>query len=383
MRVSVVVPCHNEAESLPILLPALEAAAGAIRGAHADVEPVEVVLVDDGSTDATLDVMRRAQAASAQGGSVAGDGPAGAAAHGATAHGATAPAHGAAVGAGTDAASVPTVPAASAGVAAAAAPAYPDLHVRWISLSRGFGKEGALYAGLDHATGDFVATMDADMQDPPALLPQMLDELLGDAELDSVATRRVTRAGEPPIRSAFARLFYRIMNHLSETEVVDGARDYRLMRRPMVDAVLDLGERNRFTKGIYGWVGFRTKWLAYENVERAAGETNWSFWKLAAYAVDGIVAFSTKPLALASAAGVVFCLLAFAALVFVVVRAALFGDPVAGWPSLVSLILLVSGIQLLCLGIFGQYLAKTYLETKGRPLYVVRRASDDQGPRVR
>lgn len=340
MRLSVVVPCHNEAESLPILLPALDNAAAEIRTAHEEFERIEVVLVDDGSKDATLSVMRTAEAAC------------------------------------TDAAGAE---ASGAGLL----PHLPNLRVRWLSLSRGFGKEGALYAGLDHATGDFVVTMDADMQDPPSLLPRMLGHLLDDPELDSIATRRVTRAGEPPIRSAFARLFYRIMNSLSEAEVVDGARDYRLMRREMVDAVLALGERNRFTKGIYGWVGFNTEWLPYENVERAAGETNWNFWKLTVYAIDGIVAFSTKPLALASAAGVLFCLLAFVALVFVIARATIFGDPVAGWPSLVSLILLVSGVQLLCLGIFGQYLAKTYLETKGRPLYVVRRSSDDEGPKAR
>ncbi len=243
--------------------------------------------------------------------------------------------------------------------------------VRYLLLSRNFGKEGALLAGLSAARGEWVCTMDADMQDPPSLIPQMYEDLLT-GEWDSVATRRATREGEPPVRSAFARLFYRVINRLSDAEVVDGARDFRLMSRPFVDAVLSVTERNRFTKGIYGWVGFRTKWVPYENVERAAGETKWSFWSLARYALDGIVAFSTAPLALASVLGLAFCLLALVMAFVVVVRAAVFGDPVSGWPSLMTVVLLIGGAQLLCLGVIGQYLARTYVEAKRRPCYIVR-----------
>lgn len=249
-----------------------------------------------------------------------------------------------------------------------------DFEVRWLSFSRNFGKEAALLAGLAHARGTLVATMDADPQDPPSLLPEMY-RIICQEGYDNVATRRTTREGEPPIRSAFARLFYRIINRISKTEIVDGARDFRLMKRAMVDAILALPEYNRFSKGIYGWVGFKTKWLPYVNVNRAAGETKWNFFSLLLYSIDGIVAFSTVPLSIASIAGALLCLVAFVALVFIIVRALLFGDPVDGWPSLASIIIFIGGIQLLCLGIMGQYLAKTYLETKRRPTYIVRESN--------
>ncbi len=255
-----------------------------------------------------------------------------------------------------------------------AASGVAGVETRYLSFSRNFGKEAALLAGLDVARGDFVATLDADMQDPPSLLPEMYG-LLRSSGADNVATRRVTRRGEPPIRSLFARMFYRIINRLSETEVVDGARDYRLMDRRMVDAIRSMRERSRFAKGIFGWVGFKTEWIEYENVERAAGETKWSFFSLFAYSVEGIVAFSTKPLHIASVGGMLFCLLAFVMLLVIIARTVAFGDPVAGWPSLACLILFVSGIQMLCMGVFGQYLAKTYVEAKGRPVYIVEEAS--------
>ncbi len=245
-----------------------------------------------------------------------------------------------------------------------------DERVHYISFSRNFGKEAAIYAGLENATGDLVAIMDADLQDPPSLLPRMYD-CIKEEKVDSVGSRRVTRAGEPVIRSFFARRFYSIMEKISHTEVVDGARDYQMMNRKVVDAILSMGEYNRFSKGIFGWVGFRKKWLEYENVERAAGETKWSFWSLFVYALDGIVAFSTAPLVLSSVMGVIFCLLAFAAIIFIIIRTLIFGDPTSGWPSMVCIIMLVSGVQLLCIGILGQYMAKTYLETKHRPLYLI------------
>ncbi len=245
-----------------------------------------------------------------------------------------------------------------------------DNRVHYISFSRNFGKESAMYAGLEKAKGDYVVLMDVDLQDPPSLLPDMLTAVLEEG-YDSVATRRVNRKGEPPIRSFFARMFYKLMRKISKTEMMDGARDYRLMTRQMVNAILELREYNRFTKGIFGWVGFHTKWLEYENVERAKGETKWNFWKLFVYSLDGITAFSTVPLMLASLVGVLFCLLAFAMIIFTIVRKLIFGDPVSGWPSLVCIIMLVSGVQCFCLGILGQYLAKMYMEVKKRPLYLV------------
>lgn len=248
-----------------------------------------------------------------------------------------------------------------------------DQRVRLVSFSRNFGKEAAIYAGFQKAKGDFVVMMDADLQDPPALLPEMYAYI--EQGYDSVATRRVTRKGEPPIRSFFARMFYRIMNKISKTEIVDGARDYRLMTRQVVDSILAMSEYNRFSKGIFGWVGYETKWLEYENIERKKGETKWSFWKLFLYSLDGILAFSTMPLAIASVMGVLFCFLAFLLIVITIVRKLAYGDPTSGWPSLVCIISLVSGVQLFCLGIVGQYLSKTYMEVKKRPIYLVKEES--------
>ena len=307
--ISIVVPCYNEQESLPIFLKELDGVVRIMTQQDPGIS-FEAVLIDDGSADKTLAVMK-----------------------------------------------------------AEAAAAHPYA-IRWHSFSRNFGKEAAMLAGLSAATGDYVAVMDADMQDPPSLLPKMY-EIVRTGEYDCAATRRVTREGEPPIRSFFARMFYRIINRMSKTEIVDGARDLRLMTRQMTDAVLSMREYNRFSKGIFGWVGFRTKWLEYVNVERVAGETKWSFWKLFLYSIDGIAAFSTAPLSLAALAGILFCAAAFVMLVFVFVRAAIWGDPVSGWPSMVCIILLASGIQLFCLGILGIYLAKMYLEVKQRPQYII------------
>lgn len=248
--------------------------------------------------------------------------------------------------------------------------AAKDERVRLVSFSRNFGKEAAIYAGLQKAKGDYAVMMDCDLQDPPALLPDMFQYI--DEGYDSVATRRVTRKGEPPIRSFFARMFYRLMNKISKTEIVDGARDYRLMTRQVVEAILAMTEYNRFTKGIFGWVGFETKWLEYENIERKKGETKWSFWKLFLYSIDGITAFSTIPLAIASIMGVLFCVFAFLLIIVTIVRKLVFGDPTSGWPSLVCIICLISGVQLFCLGIVGQYLSKTYMEVKKRPIYLVK-----------
>lgn len=246
-----------------------------------------------------------------------------------------------------------------------------DGRVHLVSFSRNFGKEAGIYAGLKKASGDYAVLMDADLQDPPALLPEML-HYLEEEGYDCVATRRVTRKGEPMIRSFFARRFYGLMKRISKTEIVDGARDYRLMKRQVVNAILSMTEYNRFTKGIFGWVGFRTKWLEYENIERKKGETKWSFWKLFLYSLDGILAFSTMPLAFVSVIGLVFCLLAFILILFTVIRTVIFGDPTSGWPSLVCIISLISGVQLLCLGIVGQYLSKMYMEVKNRPIYLVK-----------
>ena len=245
-----------------------------------------------------------------------------------------------------------------------------DERVHLISFSRNFGKEAGIYAGLQKAKGDFVVMMDVDLQDPPVLLPEMYGYL--EQGYDSVATRRVTRKGEPPIRSFFARMFYRIMNKISRTEIVDGARDYRLMTRQVVDAILSMSEYNRFSKGIFGWVGYETKWIEFENVERNKGETKWSFWKLFLYSLEGITAFSTAPLAVASIMGVLFCFLAFLLIIVTIIRKVAFGDPTSGWPSLVCIISLISGVQLFCLGIVGQYLSKTYMEVKRRPIYLVK-----------
>ena len=309
--ITVVVPCYNEEQALPYFIPEIQQVAKTLETQY-QVD-LEVLLVNDGSKDGTLSLMR----------TYAGQ--------------------------------------------------YQN--VRYLSFSRNFGKEAAIYAGLEHAKGDYVAIMDADMQDPQALLPQMY-EILRDEPYDSVATRRVDRAGEPPIRSFFARTFYKLINRISDADIVDGARDYRLMKRAMVDAILSMKEYNRFSKGIFGWVGFRTKWLPYENVQRVAGETKWSFWKLFLYSIEGIVAFSTAPLAMASVFGIITCLCAALALCFILVRTILFGDPVEGWPSMMCVMLFLGGIQLLSIGVIGQYLAKTYLETKHRPIYILQESSD-------
>ena len=246
-----------------------------------------------------------------------------------------------------------------------------DKRVRYVSFSRNFGKEAAMYAGLENARGDLVAILDADLQDPPCLLPEMYASIKNDG-YDSVATRRSTRKGEPKLRSFFARVFYKLMNRISKTELVEGARDFRLMTRQMVDSVLSVCEYNRFTKGIFTWVGYKTRWIEYENVERIAGETKWSFWKLFKYSLECIMAFSTVPLALSSFFGILFSLIAVIGIVFVIVRQAVWGGSAYGWASTVCIILFVAGIQLFCIGILGQYLAKTYLETKKRPIYIAK-----------
>lgn len=250
-----------------------------------------------------------------------------------------------------------------------------DSRIRFIRFSRNFGKEAAIYAGLENAKGDYIATMDADLQDPPSLLPKMFDYI--EEGYDCVATRRTTRKGEPVIRSFFARKFYKLINKLSKIEMVDGARDYRLMSRKMVDAILSLKEYNRYSKGLFSFVGFETKWIEFENVERVAGETKWSFWKLFIYAIEGIIGFSTVPLMIAAIFGILFCLLAFILIIVIIVKTLIYGDPVSGWPSTICIIFLVSGVQLFCSGIMGAYLSKTYLETKNRPIYIVKETEGD------
>ena len=249
-----------------------------------------------------------------------------------------------------------------------------DKQVKYISFSRNFGKEAAMLAGLNNATGDYITIMDSDLQDPPALLPEML-RLIKEENYDIVGTRRVTRKGEPPIRSFFARRFYKIINKMSKVEMVDGARDFRLMTRQVVDSILELKEYNRYSKGLFSFVGYKTKWLEYENIERVAGETKWSFWKLFIYAIEGIVAFTTAPLTIAVLIGFLFCLIAFIMIIVIITKTLIFGDPTSGWPSLACIIFLVSGVQLLCVGVIGQYLAKTYLEVKQRPIYIIKESN--------
>lgn len=246
-----------------------------------------------------------------------------------------------------------------------------DERVRYISFSRNFGKEAAMYAGFCEADGNYVAVMDADLQDPPSLLPEMIN-IIKNQGYDSVATRRVTRAGEPKIRSIFARMFYKLINKISDADIVDGARDFRLMKRDMVDAIVRMSEYNRFSKGIFGWIGFKTYWLPFENVERAAGETKWSFWKLFKYSLEGIISFSQTPLNIASWIGIFFTIMSFVGVAVVFVRRLFFDDPVQGWASTVCFICFIGGIQLFCTGIMGQYLAKTYMEVKNRPIYIIR-----------
>ncbi|NQN51098.1 glycosyltransferase family 2 protein [Streptococcus suis] len=252
-----------------------------------------------------------------------------------------------------------------------------DRAVRYLSFSRNFGKEAALYAGLQAAQGDLVTVMDVDLQDPPEMLMEMKAMLDGNPDLDCVGTRRVSRDGEPPIRSFFAKLFYKLMNKISQVEVVEGARDFRLMRRHMVDAILSVSEYNRFSKGIFAWVGFETEYLPYENVERVAGETSWSFWKLLSYSIEGIINFSDTPLNIASYTGFFTFLLSLVLMVFVVIKTLVFGDPTIGWPSTICIILFLGGLQLMTIGILGKYLAKVFLETKKRPIYIVKERSSN------
>lgn len=254
-------------------------------------------------------------------------------------------------------------------------------YVRYISFSRNFGKEAAMYAGFTNATGDYAAVMDADLQDPPALLPKMV-KILENEDYDSVATRRVSRDGEPAIRSFFARMFYKLINKISDADVVDGARDYRLMKREMVDAIVAMGERNRFSKGIFGWIGFRTYWYPYQNVKRAAGETKWSFWKLFKYSIDGIVNFSQAPLNIASWMGITCTGISLLVIIFIVLRKLIFGDEIRGWASTACIIVFIGGIQLFCLGVMGQYIGKIYGETKKRPHYIISECSDDDIERI-
>ena len=259
---------------------------------------------------------------------------------------------------------------------------YNDDKVNYLSFSRNFGKESAMYAGFCNADGDFVAVMDVDMQDPPSLIPRMV-EILETGEYDCVATRRVNRAGEPPIRSWFAKKFYALINKISDVNIVDGARDFRMMKRAMVDAIIAMGERNRFSKGIFGWIGFKTYWISYENTERVAGKTKWKFWSLFKYAVNGIIDFSEVPLSIASWFGMVMTVIAFLFLVFIIVRRLVFGDPVAGWASTICVIIFIGGIQLFCLGVMGQYIAKNYSESKHRPHYIVAETNREKTDKIK
>lgn len=302
MKISIIVPCYNEQEALPIFYAETKKVLDSMEYDY------EILFVNDGSRDCTLDILREL--------------------------------------------------------------GENDKNVSYLSFSRNFGKEAAMYAGFCNVCGDFIAVMDADMQDPPSLLPEMM-KILEQGEYDSVATRRVTRKGEPPIRSWFARMFYKLINHISDADIVDGARDFRLMKRSMVEAIIEMKEYNRFSKGIFGWIGFKTYWLPYENVNRVAGETKWNFWKLLKYAIDGVINFSQVPLSMASWFGVIITIVSFIAVVFIVIRRLVFGDPVAGWASTVCIITLMGGIQLFCMGIMGQYIAKTYMEVKKRPHYII------------
>lgn len=314
MDISIIVPCYNEEASIPLFYKE------ATRVLQSLGRPYEIVFVNDGSSDKTLETVRQFS--------------------------------------------------------------QQDPHISYLSFSRNFGKESALLAGLCNVDGDYVAVMDADLQDPPSLLPQMLS-ILETEDYDCVATRRATRKGEPPVRSWFAHQFYKIINKISDADIMNGARDFRLMRRNMVEAILSMNEYNRFSKGIFGWVGFKTFWLSYENVERVAGETKWSFWKLFRYAIDGIINFSQTPLSMASWFGICMTLVSFLCLIFVVVRRLIFGDPVAGWASTICILLFVSGLQLFCLGIIGQYIAKIYAETKHRPHFIISESNKDSFVNIR
>lgn len=307
-KLSIVVPCYNEEEALPVFYAASLPVMGELQ-ACGEIGDFELIFVDDGSRDGTLNQLKLL--------------------------------------------------------------AQKDCHVKYFSFSRNFGKEAALLCGLRESSGDYVVTMDVDLQDPPGLIPEML-RVVTQEGVDCAGTRRVTRKGEPPVRSFFARQFYRIMRSLTDIEVVDGARDFRLMSRPMVNAIISMPERIRFSKGIFPWVGFKTKWFEYENIERSAGSTKWSFWSLFLYSIDGITAFSSKPLVLASSLGILSLFLAFCLVIFIIIRKLVFGDPTAGWPSLVCIILTVGGLQLFCTGVLGQYLAKIYTEVKARPSYIIK-----------
>ena len=320
MKLSLIVPCYNEQDALPIFYREAKRVLEQMQEDKGVDFVYELLFVNDGSSDGTLSVLRELAAR--------------------------------------------------------------DEAVSYVSFSRNFGKEAAMYAGFCNAHGDYAAVMDADMQDPPDLLPKML-EILESGEYDSVATRRVSRKGEPPIRSWFARRFYRIINRISDADIVDGARDFRLMKRDMVQAIVEMGEYNRFSKGIFGWIGFRTYWLPYENVNRVAGETKWNFWKLFKYAIDGVINFSQVPLSIASWFGILMTFVSVCAVAFIVVRKLLFGDPVAGWASTACIITLIGGIQLFCMGIMGQYIAKTYLEVKRRPHYIIAESNMDETERVK
>ena len=312
--ISVIVPCYNEAQALPRFY---EEVTGVLSAMQVDYE---LLLVNDGSSDTTLEVIKTL--------------------------------------------------------------AEKDGHVRYLSFSRNFGKESAMYAGFCHATGEYTAVMDADLQDPPRLLPQMY-EILKEGDYDSVATRRVSRKGESPLRSFFARCFYKVINRMSDADIMDGARDFRLMKRQMREAIVSMSEYNRFSKGIFGWVGFKTCWLDFENTTRVAGHTKWSFWGLTKYAVDGLISFSQSPLSFASWTGIVMTILAAVMLVFVVVRRLIFGDPVAGWASTICVIIFIGGLQLFCLGIMGQYIAKIYMETKNRPHFIVSETNLEDATRIK
>ncbi len=305
---TVVVPCYNEEEALPIFYDEMSRTMEEFKNTDSELE-FELLFIDDGSKDNTLQIIKSLKA--------------------------------------------------------------KDDRVRYVSFSRNFGKEAGIYAGLDNANGDYVVIMDADLQDPPSLLSEMY-KAVSEEGYDTAATRRVTRKGEPPIRSFFARQFYRLMNSMTELDIMDGARDYRIMTRTMVDAVLSMKEYNRFTKGIYSWVGFKTKWIDYENRERVAGETKWNFWKLFLYSMEGFVGFTTAPLTIAAVIGLFFTFAAFVMIVFIVIRTLVYGDPTSGWPSMICIIVFLGGVQLFCIGLVGEYLAKTYLETKGRPIYIAK-----------
>ena len=307
MTISIIVPCFNEEESLPLFYAEMEKIKFQLN------DHFEYIFVNDGSKDRTLAILRELN--------------------------------------------------------------QKNNSVRYLSFSRNFGKEAALYAGLKHATGDLVTVMDADLQDPPELLLTMKSMLEKNPDLDCVGTRRTTRDGEPPIRSFFANLFYKLINKISQVEMVDGARDFRFMRRQMVDAILEVSEYNRFSKGIFAWVGFRTEYLEYKNVERVAGKTSWNFWQLLNYSLEGIINFSDAPLTIAFLGGVAACLLAFFLIMIVIVRTLIFGDPTSGWPSMVSIILFLGGFQLLTIGILGKYIGKIFMETKKRPIYVIKEKS--------